>query len=264
MSFQPIVPFGGFAGWSFLSRTRENQQEAFNNSALVKRDTEYFRENIANIHSAEDLMADRRLLSVALGAFGLEGDINNRYFIQKVLEDGTLTDDALANKLSDKRYLALSKAFGFGDFDTPNTQLSDFPDKMTGNFQNMQFEVAIGEQDPNMRLALGLDRELQDLIDKDSTENGAWFSVMGTPSLAEVFRVALNLPASIASLDIDQQLTIYRDKANSTFGGGEVSQFSEPEKQNRLVQLFLLRSEIAAGSVANSRFSTALTLLRGY
>lgn len=262
MSFQPVVPFGGFAGWSFMSRTRESQQDAFNSSSSVQRDTDYFHEKIGNIHRAEDLMADRRLLTIALGAFGLDKDINNKYFIQKVLEDGTLNTDALANKLSDKRYLAFSKAFGFGDFDTPNTQLSDFPDQIVGKYQNMQFEIAVGNKDENIRLALGLERELQVVLKKDTTENGAWFSIMGAPALTEVFRVALNLPTSVASLDLDQQLTIYRDKAQSIFGNGEVLQFADPDKQDRLVQLFLLRSELNLGAAQSSRFSTALTLLQ--
>ena len=50
---------------------------------------------------------------VALGAFGLQDDLPNRFFIQKVLEGGTLSTDSLANKLSDPRYAALAKAFGF-------------------------------------------------------------------------------------------------------------------------------------------------------
>ena len=125
MTYAPVVPFGGLAGWAFLTRTREAQKTAFASSPAVQRDEAYFRDRIGGISSAEELVSDRRLLSVALGAFGLEDDINNRYFIRKVLEDGTLDPKALGNKLADKRYLELSKAFGFGDYATPRTKLSD-------------------------------------------------------------------------------------------------------------------------------------------
>ena len=134
MTYQPVVPVGGYAGWVFLNRTMDTQQAAFNSSAAIQRDVDYFKENIGEISSAEALVNDRRLLSVALGAFGLDDDINNKYFIQKVLDDGTLDDDALANKLSDKRYFEFSKAFGFGDFDTPNTVLSEFPDDIVNEY----------------------------------------------------------------------------------------------------------------------------------
>mgnify|MGYP006142551315 FL=1 len=81
--FQPIVPSGGLVGWRFLQRTYESQADNFNQSTQLQRDTEYFRENIASISNAEDLVADRRLLTVALGAFGLDADLGNKFFIKK-------------------------------------------------------------------------------------------------------------------------------------------------------------------------------------
>ena len=69
MSYQPVVPAGGNLGWTFLKQTREAQQEAFDNSSIIARDTDYFRENIGKIQSAEELVADRRLLTVALSDY---------------------------------------------------------------------------------------------------------------------------------------------------------------------------------------------------
>ncbi len=262
MSFQPVIPVGGFAGWSFLNRTREAQQEAFENSAQMKREVAYFEENIASVTSAEDLVADRRLLQVALGAFGLDDDINNKYFIRKVLEDGTLDTDALANRLSDKRYLAMAEAFGFGDFDTPRTVLSDFPAEVTELYQTKQFEIAVGAQDANMRLALGLDSALAEIAGKDTTDDGRWYSVMGDTPVRTVLETALGLPSSVGALDLDQQLTAFRDKASARFGDGEVAQFSDPEKREELVRLFLVQSEIDSQAASISSSSTALTLLQ--
>ncbi len=72
MSFQPVVPLSGYVGWRFLERTIDAQQEAFNTSQPIARATDYFREKIAQVRTADDLVADRQLLSVALGAFGLD------------------------------------------------------------------------------------------------------------------------------------------------------------------------------------------------
>jgi len=262
MSFQPVIPLSGYAGWAFLNRTRETQQQAFDNSAVMARDTAYFEENIGAITSAEDLISDRRLLQVALGAFGLDDDINNKYFLQKVLEDGTIDTEALGNRLSDKRYFEFSKAFGFGDFDTPNTVLSDFPAEISEAYKTKQFEIAVGDQDVNMRLALSLDSALSAIASKETTDNGRWFLVMGQTPVREVFETALGLPNSIGSLDLDQQLTAFRDKASSRFGDGEISQFADPEKREELVRLFLLRAEIESTSSSYSGSSTALTLLQ--
>lgn len=262
MSFQPVVPFGGIAGWSFLNRTRESQQKALDASPALVRDTDHFAARIGQIDSAEALVADRRLLGVALGAFGLESDIDNKFFIRKILEDGTLDPKALANRLADKRYLAFSKAFGFGDFDTPNTKLSDFPDRIISAYRNQQFEVGVGDQDENMRLAISLGRELGTVLDRSSSENAKWFTIMGTPPLRKVFEAALGLPPSTASLDIDVQLRSFKERATRVFGNDTLSQFSDPAKQEKLTRLFLVRAEIANASFGSSAAANALTLLQ--
>ena len=263
MTFQPVVPIGGFAGWSFLTRTRDSQQEAFNNSSVIQRNVAYFEENIGKVTSAEQLVGDRQLLEVALGAFGLDEDINNKYFIQKVLEDGTLDDTALANRLSDTRYAALTEAFGFGDFSIPRTVLSDFPTEISDKYKDRQFEIAVGNADQNMRLALALDRGIDEILSSGTTtDDGRWFQVMGQPPIREVFETALGLPSSFGALDLDLQLSGFRDRLDSRFGDGEISQFSDPEKREELVRLFLVQSDISATSASFSGSSAALTLLQ--
>ena len=151
MIYSPVLPVGGYAGWTFLNRTMAKQTAAFVKSPEIKRDEDYFRANIAKVTTAEQLVKDRRLLKVALGAFGLDADINNKAFIQKVLQDGTLKVGALSNKLADKQYQKFSAAFGFGDFATPRTKLSDFPDKILTAYRARQFEAAVGTQDGDLR-----------------------------------------------------------------------------------------------------------------
>ena len=170
MSFAPALPLSGYAGWTLLKRTMPAQTAAFNASPEIKTDEAYFRARIGSVKTAEQLVADRRLLKVALGAFGLEADINNRFFIRKVLEDGTLKQDALANKLADKSYQKLSSTFGFGNFSTPSTQISDFADKIITAYRARSFEAAVGAQDSDMRLALNAERELKDLAGKTSSD----------------------------------------------------------------------------------------------
>lgn len=262
MTYQPVVPFSGFAGWSFLNRTIEVQKAAFTGSREVQSNEAYFREKIGSIQSAEALVDDRRLLTVALGAFGLDEDIDNRFFVRKVLDEGTLDTTALANKLTDKRYLALSAAFGFGDFDTPRTVLSDFPDEILAQYEDRQFERAVGDADGDMRLALALQRDLPDLANRSTTEATKWFSIIGSPVLSEVFRTAFSLPESVSSLDLDRQLQIYSEKAEAFFGDSDPAQFSDPQKLERLTRDFLLRSQLDTSTALSSQ-DAALTLLQG-
>lgn len=262
MTFTPAIPLGGYAGWTFLKRTYDTQTKAFQASAELKRDEDYFRARIGSVKTAEQLVSDRRLMRVALGAYGLDNDINNRFFIRKVLEDGTLKDGALANRLADKQYRALSAGFGFGDFSVPRTQLSDFADKTLAAYKTRRFETAVGTQNNDMRLALNVERELPTLANKSSSEATKWFTVMGNAPLRQVFEKALGMPASIGALDLDRQLDIFQTRAEKVFGDDGIGQFADPAKMDALVRRFLLQSEMSTLGVAQSASAGALAMLQ--
>ncbi|MEL6960650.1 MAG: DUF1217 domain-containing protein [Pseudomonadota bacterium] len=261
MTFQPLVPFGGYAGWLFIDRTADTQRAAFNESQPVKRATEVFRERIGSVLTAKDLVADRELLSVALGAFGLDDDIGNKFFIQKILEDGTISPDALANRLSDTRYADFSRAFGFGDVSPPNTVLNFFVDDIIDRYEARQFERAVGEQNNDMRLALNLPTAIADVVDGARSNDGQWFGMMGNAPLRRVFDTALGFPSSFAALDLDQQLEQFKERSQSVFGTSDMAELANEENQEKLIRLFLLRSEANASS-ASSSASVALNLLQ--
>lgn len=261
MTFQPLILSSGNVGWSFLIRTREAQEAAFENSAAIQSKSNYFLENIQSVASAAELVVDRRLLEVTLGAFGLDEDIDNRFFIEKVLVEGTRSDDAFANKLADKRYFALSEALSF-DLEPPNTVLSTFGPEIVSRYSTRQFEKAVGNQDENLRLALGFERELNELIDKGRSLDGAWFTIMGTPPIRAVFEAALGLPTQIGALDIDRQLSIFKDKLLQVFGTNDPNQLIQADQQERLVRLFLLRSDTNQANLGSSSGRVALSLLQ--
>ncbi|TCM87052.1 DUF1217 domain-containing protein [Rhodovulum steppense] len=263
MSFQPILPIGGYAGWRFLERTMERQQEAFNKSTTVQREIDYFAEKIGKVTNADEIVSDYRLLKVALGAFGLQDDIGSKFFIRKVLSEGTSADDALANKLADKSYFKLAEAFGFGGSGPPRTQEPGFAERIAKAYRERSFEVAVGQQNNDMRLALNIDRDLGGIAQDESSDRGKWFSVMGSGPLRQVFDTAFGLPTAFAALDLDRQLEVYRDKAKAMFGSSEAAQFTDPDKREKLIKMFLIRSEIASGGGNYSPGQTALTLLRG-
>jgi hypothetical protein len=260
MSFQPVVPMSGYAGWRFLKRTMQQQSEAFRASPVLQRDTAQFRDRIGGVRTAEALVADHTLLKVALGAYGLDADIGNKFFVRKVLEDGTLSAGALSNRLADKSYRALSGAFGFGDFPVPSTALSDFADTIVDSYMTRQFEAAVGEQDPDLRLALNAQRELTALAGKTSSADTLWYSVLGSPPLRQVFEVAFGLPKSFAVLDIDRQVETMRSRAERQFGNGEIAQFADPARIEDLVRLFLIRAQVESTTLSGG--SAALTLLQ--
>ena len=262
MTYSPVIAGTGYAGWVFLKSTMATQKAAFVKSPEIKRDEDYFRAKIKSVKTADQLVADRRLLGVALGAFGLEADINNTAFIKKVLSDGTLKTDALANKLADKQYQKFSAAFGFGDFKTASTQLSDFPDTIITAYRARQFETAVGTQDGDLRLALNAQRELATLSVKSGSEVTKWYGVLGNTALKQVFTKALGLPSTIGSVDLDQQLSLFQDRAETMFGASTVSQFSDKTKVDGLIRRFLVRSQADQFLSQSGSGASALAMLQ--
>ncbi len=235
--------------------------KAFSNSPAIVTDTQYFKENIGKINTADDLVADRRLMRVALGAFGLQDDIDNKFFIKKILAEGTLDTGSLANKLSDERYKDLTRAFGF-DLGVPSSKLSSFGAEITAKYRQMQFEVAVGAQDDSMRQAMNAARALPELVTSESGESIKWFEIMGNPPLRSVFETALGLPDAFAQLDLDKQLEIFQDRSSSQLGLDSLSELADPEALDKLVQRFLLRSQIESYQSSVSSGSVALMLLQ--
>lgn len=261
MSFTPVLPLSGYAGWALLKRTMPAQTAAFNRSPEIVRDEDYFRAKIGSVKTADQLVGDRRLLKVALGAFGLDSDIDNKAFIQRILADGTRTTTALSSKLADKRYQQFSAAFGF-DQAVPSTQTAGFATTIVTAYKARGFETAVGTQDEDLRLALNAQRELAALAGKSSTETTKWLTVLGSSPLTKVFQRALGLPASIGSINLDQQLGVYQTKAEAIFGNGGISQFADSTKMDALIKKFLTRSQADQLISQTSGTSIALTLMQ--
>ena len=263
MSFQPLVPLGGYAGWRFLSSSLDSQVARAARDPVQARDIAHFRENIGGIKDAADLVSDFRLLRVALGAFGLQDDLPNRAFIRTVLSQPVTDDGALVNRLADKRYLAFAEAFSLGGPLPPRTGLPGFADGILARFQRQTFEQAVGTQNEDLRLALTTQRELPALAARGLSDTTAWLSVLGNPPLRAVFETAFGLPASIGTLDLDLQVRAFRAGADRLFGTSDFAQFTDPDRVEGLIRAFTFRAEAAAGPSPLTPGFAALTLLRG-
>jgi hypothetical protein len=262
VSFQPVLPLAGYVGWGFLKRTMARQQEVQQALPAQQRDETYFRDKIGKADTAEKLVNDKRLLRIALTAFGLEGDVNNKAFIQKILEGGTLKEGSLANKLADKQYQKFAAAFGYGDSSVPRTKISTFPEEILTQFRARSFETSVGAQNNTFRLSMNAEREIPALAAKGTTELAKWYTLLGNAPLREVMQTALGLPKSFTSIDIDQQVSTLKKRAEAAFGSPDISQFKDPSKMEALVRRFILQSEMQGQAAAYSPAATALALLR--
>lgn len=261
MSFQPVLPLEGYVGWRFLQRTLESQQSAHAGTAAAQRDEGYFRDRIAAVNTAEELVADRRLLRITLTAFGLEDDLPNRAFVQKALESSIYDTGSFVNRLTDKRYFQLAEAFGFGDRAVPRNKFVGFANTMLEKYRDRSFEVAVGAQNDQMRQTLAAQRDLPELAAKDASEATRWYTVLGTPSLRAMFEQAFNLPSSFGTIDVDRQVEVLKERTARLTGSDSVAQFAEPEALEALTRRFFLVGQISQIQASSSQ-ANALGLLQ--
>lgn len=251
---------GGLAGWRILQRAETSQIEAVSRDASVARATGYFRDNIASTGTAEELVSDYRMLSVALAAFGLEDDIANKAFIRKVLESDPDDGSSLVNRLSDKRYARLAEAFGFGT--QAKTSGEGFGSDISTAYIQREFERRVGEGDESLRLALNARRELTDFAARESSNNTLWYEVLGNTPLRTVFEGAFGFGSAMGQLPIDRQLEEFIKASERFFGTAELGELSDPAKLDRLITRYIVRAQLDEAPI-QSRYSAALTLLGG-
>jgi hypothetical protein len=261
VAFAPQIPLAGPAGWRFLVRTEATQKAAFEKGAELQRELVYFASKIGEVETAADLVADRRLLKVALGAFGLEGEIDKKAFVRKVLESGSLDPDALANRLTNPAFKKLADAFGFGD-GIARTGDAGFAARITTAYKARAFEAAVGETSNDMRLAMNFRREAAEF--SAGAKGGSWYTVIGTSPLREVFEKAYGLPASFGKLDVDRQREVLREKTSALFGTSDLAAFADPANVQKVIDRFLARAQTDAGPSMTSRGAAALTLLGAF
>jgi hypothetical protein len=80
--------------------------------------------------------------------------------------------------------------------------------------------------------------------------------------LKQVFTKALGLPASVGAIDLDQQLQLFKAKADAVFGENTVSQFSDPAKVDTLIRRFLVRAQVDANAGQSGSGAAVLSMLQ--
>ncbi|MBN2760993.1 MAG: DUF1217 domain-containing protein [Rhodobacteraceae bacterium] len=261
--FQPIIPLGGVAGWEFLKRTQVRQEQSFVNSPAIRQTAAAFRQSFGKIGSVDALVENRQALSVVLGAFGLQGDLDNRAFIRKVISDGVTERGALANRLADKRYLALAQEMSHLAQGGSGKAPTGLAESLIRKYQASEFEIAVGNSNESMRLALAFARKLPELTEGLRSETARLFQILGDPPTRKVLETALGLPKEFAALDIDEQAKRLQQATKKRFGVDSIRQLATPEMIETVTQRYLLMDQLRNTQSGMTGAAVALTLLAG-
>jgi len=140
----------------------------------------YFRANIGNVKTANDLLLDKRLLTYAMGAYGLDASKESPTKIRDMLLGGVSDPNSPANQSSDKRYAAFVAAFDFAQYGTATTSRPEATEQTeryhleNANPETAYFRANIGKvrsakdlmSDPRLlayaMAAYGLDASIED------------------------------------------------------------------------------------------------------
>ena len=212
-------------------------------SVFVRNETNYYLTNIVKVKSVKEFMANERVLTYALAAYGLDVVTENKDYIQEILEGGTRDPKSPANLATDKRYAAFAAAFDFEAMGETATTYNRAQQPAIDKYMRQTLEENAGEQNEGVRLALYFERKASTLT--------SFYEVLADPALAKVVRTALLLPPSFAAADIDKQVKLFESKL-------KIEDFSDPKALGEFLTRFTSLWEIENPTASAQ---TSLTVL---
>ncbi|WP_105985259.1 MULTISPECIES: DUF1217 domain-containing protein [unclassified Brucella] len=214
---------------------------------LVERETAYYKENIGNVKSVDDFMADTRLFNYAMKAFGLEDMAYAKAFVRKILTEGVTDEDAMANKLTDKRYKEFATVFDFAGKGAQATQSTAAQQGVIDKYVRQTLEKEAGSQNEGVRLALYFERKAPSLTNA--------YEILGDKALLTMVQTTFGWPSTMSNADIDKQAKMIADKI-------DFSKMSDPDYVSKFISRFTAMHEMN-NPTASSPASIASFLLGG-
>ena len=163
-----------YTSYQIITRDMSKSMQRVENQPLVKRDTEYFLENIGKVKTAEEFVDNYRLFNYAMKAFGLQDMAYAKAFMLKALNEGVSDPESFANKMTDKRYAEFVSAFNFADRGESATSynvardatMDNYIARATGNGAFPQTKTVI-EETAYFTENIGQVESIDDLLDDE-------------------------------------------------------------------------------------------------
>jgi len=190
-----------------------------------------FQAALPSIKTADDLLNNRQALTVALGAFQLDSQVDAKGLLKALLTQDPSDSTSYVNRMNDPRYKQFVQAFGSLRSDGgAGINASGFADTIVSAYATNQFEASEGDQNPALREALYFQR-----VAGSAT---TIYQVLADPTISDVVRTAQGLPAEAGALDVDQQVA----QLNRT--GFDVTKLSDPAFVAKYVQRYLVLNDL--------------------
>ena len=201
----------------------------------------YFQTAAPSITSPDALLKDYKSLSVVLGAFGLQGSINDTAILRQLLTQDPTSSTSLAQKLGNTKYQLFANALS--NWQTPPFATPSAVSQIISSYSTNIFEQSADQQAPGLANALSFTREASSLT--------SVAAVQSDPNLLAVVVTSLGLPLqNFEELGFDQQTSLLTSKLT-------VSDLQNPTYVKHAAEQYLVQQQStedttpAAGSLAS-------------
>jgi Protein of unknown function (DUF1217) len=225
------------ASFKLLTNNLAKTVERIGKAPEVKRETEYYLKTIGSIKTMDAFLANDRVYTYAMKAFGLNDMVYAKAFVRKVLTDGVDTAQSFANLLADPRFRELALTFNFKSTGATTTIFDKAQKGVVDKYMQVKLEENAGADNEGVRLALYFKRKAPEITSA--------YSILADPALLKVAQVALSLPAASSAASIEKQAELIKSKLN-------VDKIDQPAELTKFLDRFTTLWELKNSSAAAS------------
>jgi hypothetical protein len=140
-----------YTSYRMITRDMAKSLDRVESQPMVKRETDYYLQNIGKVKSIDDFVNNDRLFRYAMKAHGLEDMAYAKAFMVKALEGGVRDENSFANKLTDKRYAEFVKSYNFEALGENATVYNQAQQGTTARYTLAAFQAGVAADNPILK-----------------------------------------------------------------------------------------------------------------
>lgn len=209
-------------------RFLEGTEKTSTQEAATKK-AENYQEKIQSIDTVAELLADREVLDVVIGAFGLDPEEVTDDFLKQAFASDLSDRKSFVNQQTDNRWAELVASFNFDASGNLTRQtmgtIQQRGETMetVNKYLRQTLEETEGESNEAVRLALYFQRTAPTITDA--------YGLIADDALMAVFRTTFGYSDEFSNMDVDQQARIIGENM-------ELSDLQDPAKLERFLQRY--------------------------
>ena len=225
------------ASYRLLASDMTKSLDRTASTPTVQKASEYYLAHISEVKSIDDFLADERLFTYAMKAFGLGDMAYAKAFMRKALEGGIDDKESFANKLADTRYRDFVETFNFARYGETTTVFTRTGQGTVDKYVQQTLEENAGAQNEGVRLALYFQRKAEGIE--------SILEILADPALLKVVQTALGIPPETGAQDIERQAALIGSRL-------DLEDLKDPEKLEELLTRFTSLWELKNPTAAAS------------